>query len=115
MKKFLNLATYTLLLSGALWLGSCQEEFEEVNTSNTTGASFKATSETGVLIDNTSSLDGSLDNIVDGSSCFALNFPYTVNVNRLDITIDSDQPLPVTVGDMVAVMDALLATKSPTA
>ena len=89
MKKYLNLATYALLLSGALWLGSCQEEFEEVNTSNTTGASFKAASETAVLIGNTSSLDGSFDNIVDGSSCFALNFPYTVNVNGLDITIDS--------------------------
>ena len=93
MKKFLNLATYTLLLSGALWLGSWQEEFEEVNTSNTTGASFKATSETAVLIENTSSLDGSFDNIVDGSSCFALNFPYTVNVNGLDITIDSREDL----------------------
>ncbi len=93
MKKFLNLATYALLLSGALWLGSCQEEFEEVNTSSTSGASFKATSETAVLIGNTSSLDGSFDNIVDGSSCFALNFPYTVNVNGLDITIDSREDL----------------------
>ena len=93
MKKFLNLATYTLMLAGALWLGSCQEEFEEVNTSNTTGASFKAASETAVLIENTSSLDGSFDNIVDGSSCFALNFPYTVNVNGLDITIDSREDL----------------------
>lgn len=93
MKKLLNLATYTLLLTGALWLGSCQEEFEEVNTSSTTGTSFKATSETAVLIENTSSLDGSFDNIVDGSSCFALNFPYTVNVNGLDITIDSREDL----------------------
>lgn len=95
MKKFLNLATYTLLLTGALWLGSCQEEFEEVNTSNSTGASFKATSETALLIENTSSHDGSFDNIVDGSSCFALNFPYTVNVNGLDITIDSYQDLEI--------------------
>ena len=93
MKKFLNLATYTFMLAGALWLGSCQEEFEEVNTSSTTGASFKAASETAVLIENTSSLDGSFDNIVDGSSCFALNFPYTVNVNGLDITVDSREDL----------------------
>ncbi len=35
--------------------------------------------------------------------------------DRLEITIDSDQTLPVTVGDMAAVMDALLATKSPAA
>ena len=89
MKKFLNLATYTLLLTGALWLGSCQEEFEEVNTSNTTGASFKATSETALLIENTSSHDGSFDNIVDGSSCFALNFPYTVNVNGSEFILQS--------------------------
>ncbi|WP_088341579.1 hypothetical protein [Robiginitalea sediminis] len=93
MKKFLNLATYTLLLFGALTFTSCQEEFEEVNTSSTEGASFKADSETALLIEKTSSLDGSFDNIVDGSSCFALNFPYTVNVNGIDITIDSRQDL----------------------
>lgn len=93
MKKFLSLATYTLLFLGAFSLTSCQEEFEEVNTSSTTGASFKADSETAILISNTSSRDGSFDNIVDGSSCFALNFPYTVNVNGIDISIDSREDL----------------------
>ncbi|MDG1572143.1 hypothetical protein OZ410_07430 [Robiginitalea sp. M366] len=93
MKKFLYLATYTLLLFGALSLTSCQEEFEEVNTSNTAGVSFKASSETAILIEKTSSRDGSFDNIVDRSSCFALNFPYTVNVNGIDITIDSKEDL----------------------
>ncbi|MEJ2583647.1 MAG: hypothetical protein P8Z38_00945 [Robiginitalea sp.] len=37
--------------------------------------------------------DGSFDNIVDGSSCFALNFPYTVNVNGLEISVDSREDL----------------------
>ena len=93
MKKFLNLTTYALLLFGALTFFSCQEEFEDVNTSDTEGESFKATSNTAVLIQNVSSRDGSFDNIVDGASCFALNFPYTVNVNGLDISIDSKEDL----------------------
>lgn len=93
MKKLLNLATCLMLLIGALAFTSCQEEFEEINTSSTQGESFKANSSTAQLLEDTSSRDGSFDNIVDGSSCFSLNFPYTVNVNGLDITIDSKEDL----------------------
>ncbi|WP_445381480.1 hypothetical protein [Robiginitalea sp. IMCC43444] len=93
MKKFLKQVSWSLLLIGALSFTACQEEFEEVNTSDAQGESFMASSNTAVLIEKTAQRDGSFDNIVDGSSCFALNFPYTVNVNGLDITIDSIEDL----------------------
>jgi hypothetical protein len=93
MKKFLKQVSWSLLLIGALSFTACQEEFEEVNTSDAQGESFMASSNTAVLIEKTAQRDGSYDNIVDGSSCFALNFPYTVNVNGLDITIDSIEDL----------------------
>ncbi|MEJ2163502.1 MAG: hypothetical protein P8X60_09395 [Robiginitalea sp.] len=89
MKKILNAALYAVLLMGALAFTSCQEEFEEINTSDAEQESFNATSATAQLMEKTAFQDGSFDNIVDGSSCFALNFPYVVNVNGLDITVDS--------------------------
>ena len=52
-----------------------------------------ANSTTAKLIENTSSNDGSFDNIVDGASCFAINFPYTVEVNGITITIESEEGL----------------------
>jgi hypothetical protein len=93
MKKILNAAIYAVLLVGALSFTACQEEFEEVNTSDAQEESFQATSSTAQLMEKTAFKDGSFDNIVDGSSCFALNFPYTVNVNGLDITVDSKEDL----------------------
>ncbi|UCE68976.1 MAG: hypothetical protein JSW57_11145 [Flavobacteriaceae bacterium] len=93
MKKIFNTAIYAVLLAGALAFTACQEEFEEVNTSNAQEESFQATSSTAQLMEKTAYRDGSFDNIVDGSSCFALNFPYTVNVNGLDITVDSMEDL----------------------
>lgn len=93
MKKILNTVLYAALLMGAFSFTACQEEFEEINTSDTQGESFQATSSTAMLMEKTAFKDGSFDNIVDGSSCFALNFPYSVNVNGLDITIDSLEDL----------------------
>ncbi len=93
MKKILITAVKAVLLIGALTFSSCQEEFEEINISNTEEASFQATSGTAGLMQRTAFKDGSFDNIVDGASCFSLNFPYTVNVNGLDITVDSMEDL----------------------
>ena len=93
MKKIFNAAIYAVLLAGALAFTACQEEFEEINTSDAQEESFQATSSTAQLMEKTAFRDGSFDNIVDGSSCFALNFPYTVNVNGLDITVDSKEDL----------------------
>ena len=88
MKNVLNNFAYISLLIFALTVSSCQDEFEELpNTEDQT--TITASSSTAQLIMQTSSNDGSYDNIVDGSSCFAVQFPYTVQVNGLEITIDS--------------------------
>ncbi|MEK6154487.1 hypothetical protein WIW50_14555 [Flavobacteriaceae bacterium 3-367] len=92
MKKFLNYALYSGLLIMALTFSSCQEEFEELPDGNEQ-ETIVASSSTAKLIERTSSNDGSFDNIVDGSSCFAVQFPYTVNVNGIEITIDSLEDL----------------------
>lgn len=84
---FKNLASISLLI-GALTFTSCQSEFEEL-PSPEDQTTINASSSTAELIIQTSSNDGSYDNIVDGSSCLAIQFPYTVEVNGLQITIDS--------------------------
>ena len=76
----------------ALSFTSCQEEFEELPGEDSQEA-ILASSSTAQLIQRTSSKDGSYDNIVDGASCFAINFPYVVNVNGLDINIDAVEDL----------------------
>ncbi len=92
MKKFMSYLMYGSLLLVALNFISCQEEFEELPGEDNREA-IMASSSTGQLIQRTSSKDGSYDNIVDGASCFAINFPYVVNVNGLEINIDAIEDL----------------------
>jgi len=92
MKKIVKNLMYLGLFSIALIFNSCQEEFEEVIDTNNQ-ETITANSATANLIKNTSANDGSFDNIVDGASCFTINFPYTVEVGGVQITIDSREDL----------------------
>ena len=92
MKKFFNYAMSVSLLTIALSFTSCQDEFEEINTGDEPQA-ITANSSTAQLIQRTTTNDGSFDNIVDGASCFDIKFPYTVEVNGLELTIDSREDL----------------------
>jgi len=87
MKKLFKYAMYVSLLTIAFSFTSCQDEFEEVviNEQET----ITASSATANLVKSASAKDGSLDNVVDSSSCFAIKFPYIVKVNGLEITVDS--------------------------
>jgi len=89
MKKLINNIVYASLFTFMLVCTSCQEEFEEINGGNSEQENFEASSNTAELIINTSLNDGSFDNIVDRASCFAIQFPYTVDVGGIQITIDS--------------------------
>tara|TARA_R110002051_G_scaffold64139_1_gene116737 strand:+ start:16099 stop:17871 length:1773 start_codon:yes stop_codon:yes gene_type:complete len=92
MKKIFNYAMYVSLLTIALSFTACQDEFEEINNGEEPTA-ITANSSTADLIQRTSSNDGSCDNIVDGTSCFQINFPYTVEVNGVTLTIASEDDL----------------------
>ncbi|MFD2101596.1 hypothetical protein [Flagellimonas iocasae] len=92
MKKLINNLLYAGLVLMALNFTSCQNEFEEVGGTDEQ-ETIQANSSTAKLIEETCSHDGSYDNIVDGASCFAVQFPYTVEVNGIEITIDSKEDL----------------------
>ena len=83
---------YVSLLTIVLSFTSCQDEFEEIGSQEETQA-IAANSSTAKLIKEASSNDGSYDNIVDGTSCFDIKFPYTVEVNGLEVTISSKEDL----------------------
>lgn len=91
MKKLINSLLYASLFMVALSFTSCQEEFEEVGGDQQ--ETLMAGSNTADLIVKTSTNDGSFDNIVDGASCIAVKFPYTVEVGGIQITIDSREDL----------------------
>ncbi|RNC90271.1 MAG: hypothetical protein ED555_07450 [Allomuricauda sp.] len=91
MKKLIHNLLFAGLFIAALSFTSCQEEFEEVGGNEQ--ETLMANSDTAALIVNTSTNDGSFDNIVDGASCFAVKFPYTVDVGGIQITIDSEEDL----------------------
>ena len=92
MKKFFKYSLQTLLLVAAFSFNACQEAFEELPQPDEQ-QTINASSSTAKLIENTASNDGSFDNIVDGASCFAIEFPYTVKVNGIEITIESKEGL----------------------
>ncbi len=92
MKKLINNLMYAGLILAALNFTSCQNEFEEVGGTDEQ-ETIQANSSVAKLIEETSSHDGSYDNIVDGASCLAVQFPYTVEVNGIEITLDSREDL----------------------
>ncbi len=92
MKKFFKYHVYSTLLILALTFTSCQEEIEPLSQPDE-AETFMATSSTAKLIENATSRDGSFDNIVDGASCFDIRFPYSVRVNGVDLTIESEEGL----------------------
>ncbi|MDV7140326.1 hypothetical protein R3X28_15650 [Maribacter sp. TH_r10] len=103
MKKFFSYAFYTGLLVMALSLTSCQEEFEPLPEEGVETEAIAASSSTAKLIEDTCSNDGSFDNIVDEASCFNINFPYTVKVNGVELTINGIEDL----GAIEEVFDSL--------
>ncbi len=93
MKKFFNYAFYASLLIIGLTFTSCQDEFEQLPEDQAQQEAIAVNSTTAKLIEETSSNDGSFDNIVDESSCFNIKFPYAVRVHGVELTINTVQDL----------------------
>lgn len=92
MKKLIDNVMRVVLMVSVIGLYSCQEEYEDVH-GNDQEQTIAAKSDIAGLIQQTSSQDGSFDNIVDGASCFTVQFPYTVNANGVEISINSKSDL----------------------
>jgi len=88
MKTRLNLF-YLLPFFALLMMASCQEEAVEITDPNTQ-ETFLAESNLAALITDTSTYDGSSDNIIDGANGFSVNLPITVYVNGVEVFVNSE-------------------------
>lgn len=92
MKKCFFYMLGVILLAVAFSLTSCAlEEPQFAPPSDERGLSASSTEVE--LMQRTASNDGSWDNIIDGASCFSIRFPYSVSVDGVEITIDSEEDL----------------------
>lgn len=76
-----------LILGLTLLLTACREE-ESVLIEGPQEETLKANSNVANLLQNTTSNDGSDDNIIDNASCISLKLPVTVQVAGLEIIVD---------------------------
>ena len=90
MKNTMNFITVLMLFF--LVATSCRKE-ESVLIEGPQNATLKANSAVANLLRRTSMKDGSDDNIVDNANCFSLDFPFTVFVNGMEITVTSEEDL----------------------
>ncbi len=82
----------TVLMLFFLVATSCRKE-ESVLIEGPQNETLKANSAVANLLRRTSMKDGSDDNIVDNANCFSLDFPFTVFVNGMEITVTSEEDL----------------------
>ena len=88
MKTKFNFFILSLILS-LLILGSCQEEvIEIINPQNDT--TISTDSPLVGLVEQTTQLDGSFDNILDNSSCTTVVLPVTVFANGQEVVINTE-------------------------
>ncbi|WP_276167894.1 hypothetical protein [Zobellia alginiliquefaciens] len=94
MKKCFKFSLVAFLLALIMALTSCQDEEPFVETIDEEQTlSFDSTALE--LLKETVSNDGSYDNLVDGASCFDIQFPYSVVLNDAKLTIASMSGLQV--------------------
>ncbi|MBT8317734.1 MAG: hypothetical protein HKP59_08900 [Lutibacter sp.] len=75
-------------------LTSCQTEVSEIIQPPENEA-LQANTTVATLVQKTATKDGSIDNIIDNASCISVQLPVTVNVNGLEIIIDSEDDFDV--------------------
>lgn len=80
---------YVIPFFALFMLASCQKEAVEI-TGLDTQETFVAESNLASLITETSTMDGSCDNIIDKANGFSVNLPVTVIVNGVEITVNSE-------------------------
>ena len=87
---------FALILSffALLFVTSCQNEFLEETPQNQEETLVPDSPLTAVMR-STVTNDGTVDNILDESSCFTVNLPVTIIANGITITIDSLEDLEV--------------------
>jgi len=91
MKSKITLLLVSLFLTVFI---SCQEEIAEVIQPSENEV-IQPNTAVATLVQKTATKDGSKDNIIDNASCLSVQLPVTVQVNGLEIIIDSEEDFEV--------------------
>lgn len=91
MKKTLKLLS-VFMIGLAVLATSCRSEESELIEAPQ-NESLEANSRVANLLQRTAQNDGSDDNIIDSASCLDIELPVTVNVNGLEVIVDSEEDL----------------------
>lgn len=92
MDNFFKSSLYVCLLAIAMNFIACQNEepfVEDIDAERTLTLNSYVVD----MMERATSYDGSYDNIVDGASCIAIQFPYLVVVNGSELTIANTEDL----------------------
>ena len=101
MKHLMKL--FSLILVASVMVTSCRTEESEFIQAPQDQV-LQANSSVASLLRRTAMNDGSYDNIIDQANCISLVFPYTVTVNGMVITVNSEEDLD-TVEDILDEFD----------
>jgi len=85
-----NVKKGIILIASIIVLMSCRSE-EIIDTTINGEQALKGNSTVASLIQRTSLNDGSTDNIIDNANCFTVQLPVTIQVNGLEIIVDSEE------------------------
>lgn len=88
MKRKINYSLYLIFLI-LLTLISCQDEIIDISSSNESEV-LQSNSQLVNFISNVTANDGSVDDVLDGSSCFSIQLPVTVSANNITIVIEDE-------------------------
>ncbi len=91
MRTRLRFIVLTIFIT-SIGLLSCRNEDSEKKEAPQ-GEVLEANSTAAQLMKRTALNDGSNDNIIDSANCFSLKLPVTLNVNGLEIIVDSEDDL----------------------
>ena len=92
MKPFLK--NLGLLMLFSVLVLSCRTEDMEI-IENPTEDVFGIDSTVANLLKRTATNDGSYDNIIDGASCFDIQFPFTVIANGIEVVIEDEDDIDI--------------------
>lgn len=95
MKYIYTMKRWTHIVLLLILGTACQDEFEEITTADDIPDTNTAVSGITTLLSNNTAFNGAIDDFIDFSPCFSIQFPYQVSVDNTIITLSSSNDYAV--------------------
>ena len=89
----MNFRFFLIALLAIVTLNSCQKEEDIIIDPTDNSESFNGSSNFAASLLSATQNDGSIDNLIDGTSCFSIDFPVDVIANGQQVTLNSIEDL----------------------